>query len=116
MGIMGCSLGLPNVMDLLHFMEIFLARRSNQVPSLWPPVASELKVLDFCRLLMSKAVVMLTMFFANKLVVWLRVSLGSGLDKEPFSGWIFQTLCLDSSKLHRLTKTNPNLDYAKPTL
>jgi hypothetical protein len=24
---------LPNVMDLLHFIEIFLARRSNQVPS-----------------------------------------------------------------------------------
>jgi hypothetical protein len=70
-------------MDLLHFMEIFLARRSNQVPSLWPPVASELKVLDFCRLLMSKAVVtvvMLTRFFANKLVVRLRFNLGSGLD------------------------------------
>jgi hypothetical protein len=45
-------------MDLLHFIEIFLARRSNQVPSFWPPEARELKVLDFCRLLISRAVVM----------------------------------------------------------
>jgi hypothetical protein len=45
-------------MDLLHFIEIFLARRSNQVPSRWPPVASELNVFDFCKLLISNAVVM----------------------------------------------------------
>jgi hypothetical protein len=46
-------------------MDIFLARRSNQVPSLWPPEASEVKVLDFCRLLMSKAVVMVATMFSK---------------------------------------------------
>ena len=40
-------------MDFEHFMEIFRARRSNQEPSFWLPDDSELKVLDFCRTLMS---------------------------------------------------------------
>ena len=40
-------------MDLEHFMESFLARLSNQVPSLCPPVARLANVFDFCRVLIS---------------------------------------------------------------
>ena len=38
---------LPRVIDLEHFIESFLARRSNQVPSRCPPVAKLEKVFDF---------------------------------------------------------------------
>ena len=44
---------LPSVMDLEHFIDSFLARLSNQVPSLWPPVARLAKVFDFCRVFIS---------------------------------------------------------------
>ena len=44
---------LPRVIDLEHFIESFLARRSNQVPSRCPPVARLEKVFDFCRVLIS---------------------------------------------------------------
>ena len=52
--ITGCVVScLPRVMDFEHFMLSFLARRSNQVPSLWPPVAREENVFDFWRVLIS---------------------------------------------------------------
>ena len=44
---------LPRVIDLEHFIESFLARRSNQVPSRCPPVAKLENVFDFCRVLIS---------------------------------------------------------------
>ena len=48
-----CANNSPRVIDLEHFIESFLALLSNQVPSLWPPVARLAKVLDFCRVLIS---------------------------------------------------------------
>ena len=48
-----CGGDLPRVIDLEHFIESFLARRSNQVPSRCPPVARLEKVFDFCRVLIS---------------------------------------------------------------
>ena len=47
------SLNLPRVMDLEHFMDSFLARLSNQVPSLCPPDARLANVLDFCKVFIS---------------------------------------------------------------
>ena len=44
---------LPSVIDLEHFIESFRARLSNQVPSLWPPVARLAKVFDFWRVFIS---------------------------------------------------------------
>ena len=44
---------LPSVMDLEHFIDSFLARLSNQVPNLCPPVARLANVLDFCRVFIS---------------------------------------------------------------
>ena len=40
-------------MDLEHFIDSFLARRSNQVPSRCPPVARLANVLDFWRVFIS---------------------------------------------------------------
>ena len=48
-----CANNSPSVIDLEHFIESFLALLSNQVPSLWPPVARLAKVFDFCRVLIS---------------------------------------------------------------
>ena len=45
---------LPStLMDLEHFMLIFLARRSNHDPIFWPPDDKEEKVFDFCSTLIS---------------------------------------------------------------
>ena len=56
---------IPNVMDLEHFIEIFLARRSNQVPSLCPPLARLEKVFDFCIVFISMLVMVRTVFNSN---------------------------------------------------
>ena len=47
------TLNSPSVMDLEHFIDSFLALLSNQVPSLWPPVARLANVFDFWRVLIS---------------------------------------------------------------
>ena len=47
------TLDLPRVMDLEHFMDSFLARLSNQVPSLCPPEARLANVFDFCKVFIS---------------------------------------------------------------
>ena len=54
---------LPSVIDLEHFIESFLARLSNHVPSLWPPVAKLENVLDFCSVLISIVDMALTCSF-----------------------------------------------------
>ena len=41
------------MIDLEHFMDSFLALRSNQVPSRCPPLARLENVLDFCNVLIS---------------------------------------------------------------
>ena len=51
---------LPSVIDLEHFIESFLALRSNHVPSLWPPVARLENVFDFCSVLISMVDMALT--------------------------------------------------------
>ncbi len=56
---------LPNVIDLEQRMDIFLARRSNQVPSFWPPDARLEKVLDFCIVLISIVVILTDFFILN---------------------------------------------------
>ena len=48
-------------MDFEHFMDNFLALRSNHVPSLCPPVARLENVLDLAKDLISMVVVMVSL-------------------------------------------------------